>query len=651
MTSAKLKASGLEPRLTVRRWSPERLLVRSPDLSSARWMALLALGVVAIMAVWLGTGAWNAMDSGYGDTDDATRLVAVRALLDGRGWWDQLVTRYQPPLGLYMHWSRLLDGGLAGLDRLFRLGLSADDAEFAARFTWPLLWIFPAALASLMTARRLGLGLLNNAAVIVCAVILASDIWLYIQFRPGRIDHHDVQMTCAFLALAGVVQPGRNIKGALLAGIASGLGMAVGLESLAFSAVIGAMLALRFGFDREHAGAAQAYGLSLALTASIAFAIQTPPWRWGVEACDMLSWNLVAAVLVSGFGLAALARFGAALRWPARLGLLAGLGAAAGATYLGLYPRCIHGFFADVDPRVRPIWLNYVQEVRPINFVLKRNTSEGVARIAVWTLGAIAWLILGLRPERRRDFAWWLSGLMMAMGIAAAASAIRMTGYAEWFAAPIVAAAVVDVLVKAEYANWFAVLLAAAVASPSTVAAAADGATGRILPLLPSKHAHAAHGPARKKPPAPVDTCFDDDSFDPLADAKPVGIVLSEVDAGPFVLANTDDSALAAPYHRMAWGVLRAHAILKAPATGGGAAGSEALARQAGIAYVLECRMHQHHGDRDDMARTALQKQLDAGVSPPWLQPLTARSASLQIYRVLAPGVAAAPPPAKPKDG
>ena len=79
--------------------------------------------------------------------------------------------------------------------------------------------------------------------------------------------------------------------------------------------------------------------------------------------------------------------------------------------------------------------------------------------------------------------------------------------------------------------------------------------------------------------------------------------------------------------------------------------GAQTLARQAGIGYVLECRMHAHHGDRDDMAKTALQKQLDAGVSPPWLQPLTARSEALQVYRVLPPGQVAGPPPAKPKDG
>ena len=652
MTDAKLKASDLGPQAGAPRaaasrapspsFDPSRLLVPSPDFGGRWRLVLLALAVTAIMAVWLGVMNWDNLDSGYGDTDDATRLVAVRALLDGRGWWDQMVTRFQPPLGLWMHWSRLLDGGIAGLDRLFRLGLSAEDAEFATRFTWPLLWIFPAALAALVSARRLGRGLVNNAAVVVCAVILASDLYLYVQFRPGRIDHHDVQMTCAFLALAGATLPSR-VRGAVVAGVATGIGMAVGLESLVFSAAIGGMLALRFGFHRENARAAQAYGLALALTTALAFAVQTPPWRWGVEACDMLCWNLVAAVLVAGVGLAAVARFAAGLPWLARLALLAGLGAASGGLYLALYPHCIHGFFADVDPRIRPIWLNYVQEVRPINIVLKRNLADGVERIAPWALGGVAWLLLGLRAQHRRDFAYWLNGLCLALGIAAAASAIRMTGYAEWFAVPIVAAAAAEVLAWSGYRNWLAVVLAAAVASPVTASGVASQATNRIAPLLPSK-SHAkpgVHKTAAKKKPAPVDRCFDINSYDTLDDAEPAGTVLGEVDLGPFILANTDHSALAGPYHRMSWGILRAHAILKAPADGA----SADLARQAGIAYVAECRMHSGHGDRADMAKAALQKRLDAGQPPSWLQPLSVKTDPLQVYRVLAPRQVAGPAP------
>ena len=646
MTYAKLKASGLEPRAAARRWSPERLLTASPDFG-ARWrLVLLTLAVAVIVGVWLGVVHWDELDTGYGDTDDATRLVAVRALLDGRGWFDQLVTRFQPPMGVWMHWSRLLDGGIAGLDRLFRLVLSPDEAEFATRFTWPLLWTLPAVWASLLSTRRLGLGVLNNAAVLIAAVIMASDIGLWVQFRPGRIDHHDVQMTCAFLALAGAMQRERAVQGAVLAGLATALGTAVGLEGLVFSAAVGALLALRFAFRREAASAAGGYGLALALTTALAFALQTPPWRWGVEACDALALNLLGAILVAGLGLAAVTRFCVRLDWPARLALLAGLAAASGGVYLALDPHCIHGFFADVDPRIRPIWLNYVQEVRPIPLVLKKNLADGMGRITVWTLGLLCWLLIGLRRERRRGFAWWLNGLLIALGVAAGASALRMTGYAEWFAVPAIATAAAEVVAWAGYRNWLAVALAAGVATPVTAEGMAQNLTRLITPLLPSKSARPASRPARKKAPAPVDRCFDIAAFDRLADAGPPGIVLSEVDLGPFVLANTDDSALAAPYHRMSWGILRAHAILKAPADGA----SAALARQAGVAYVLECRMHAAHGDRVDMAMTALQKRLDAGRPPVWLQPLSPRGEALQAYRVLPPGVLAGPAPTAPSE-
>jgi hypothetical protein len=94
----------------------------------------------------------------------------------------------------------------------------------------------------------------------------------------------------------------------------------------------------------------------------------------------------------------------------------------------------------------------------------------------------------------------------------------------------------------------------------------------------------------------------------------------------------------------MSWGILRAHAILKAPADGA----SADLARQAGIAYVVECRMHASHGDRADMAKTALQKRLDAGQPPSWLQPLSVKTDALQVYRVLAPGAVARPAPSPP---
>jgi hypothetical protein len=75
------------------------------------------------------------------------------------------------------------------------------------------------------------------------------------------------------------------------------------------------------------------------------------------------------------------------------------------------------------------------------------------------------------------------------------------------------------------------------------------------------------------------------------------------------------------------------------------------MSRQAGVAYVLECRFHARHGDRSDMTKDSLQKRLDAGTPPPWLQPLSSPNAPLQAYRVRPQTMTAAvaPSAAKPR--
>ena len=83
-----------------------------PDVTSGRRLMLTALAVTLIVAVYLGVRDGPDLNLGYGDTDDAMRLVLARQLLHGRGWWDQKEMILQPPLGVYLHWSRLLDGGV-----------------------------------------------------------------------------------------------------------------------------------------------------------------------------------------------------------------------------------------------------------------------------------------------------------------------------------------------------------------------------------------------------------------------------------------------------------------------------------------------------------------------------------------------------------
>jgi hypothetical protein len=625
---------------------------RAPDLRAPRRLALTALVVGVGIGTFLGFQDWRSLAVTLGDTDDATRLVLVRGLLHGQGWWDQLMVRFQPPVGVYMHWSRLLDGAIAALDWLLHQLLAGPVAETVTRFIWPLLLIFPAALAVLMIARslgedRTGQELMGGAAVFAAAVVLLLDLPLYTsQFHPGRIDHHNAQMTLCLLSLAGACLSRREIKGAILAGAATGLGVAIGLEALIFEAAIGAGFAIGFLVDVKERRAAAAYGLTLASVMLAAFAIQTPPWRWSVVACDALALNLVAGLSVAGFGLAAIAALSADRPQWVRLASMAILGAVTAGVYLGLDPDCRHGFFADIDPRIRPIWLNYVNEVRPIQWFWSHDQALAVTVATPWIVGAIAWIGIGLK-RTRRTHGFWLIGVLLAMAIAAGASAVRMSGYAEWFAAPLAAVAVLIPARRYAAGGVVTVLIAAAAGTPSIAAALASQADKLIVHKTPAKAAPKPNRPntaaakpaAGKARPAPTDHCFETSAYKVFATATPPGLVLSEVDLGPFILAHTDNSALAAPYHRMSWGIMRAHTILAAPADHG----AEALARQAGVAYVLECQFHARHGDRSGMTKDSLQKRLDAGTPPAWLQPLSLPWTPLQAYRVAPQSAGKAP--------
>ena len=70
------------------------------------WLAVLWLLVGGLMLA----DRWGAIHIfALGDTDDNMRMMQVRALLHGQGWFDLRNYRLNPPFGANIHWSRLVD--------------------------------------------------------------------------------------------------------------------------------------------------------------------------------------------------------------------------------------------------------------------------------------------------------------------------------------------------------------------------------------------------------------------------------------------------------------------------------------------------------------------------------------------------------------
>src|SRR5579863_7548063 len=129
------------------------------------WIALLFLAG----SIWL---ALPAIKGGVFDalsTDDAMRLVEVRDLIGGQGWLDLVQHRMDPPGGLSMHWSRLIDAPLAASILLMRPLLGMHGAEAVTLYFWPAL-LFAVAIALVAAIAR---QLSNSSNAMIAAALLA----------------------------------------------------------------------------------------------------------------------------------------------------------------------------------------------------------------------------------------------------------------------------------------------------------------------------------------------------------------------------------------------------------------------------------------------------------------------------------------------
>src|SRR6201996_2889441 len=184
-------------------------------MGNRSWLVwpLAAWLLFAVAALWLAHGSLAL------DTDSAMRLVQVRDLLAGQGWFDTVQHRMNTPYGLPMHWSRLVDAPLALLSLI---------SERFALIAWPLILLAALLLLLSRLAGKLG----GNPARVVILILTLFCPELYAIFTPGNIDHHGLQLVLMLTALSGVVEQRPR-----LTAIAVALSLSVGLETLPYALV------------------------------------------------------------------------------------------------------------------------------------------------------------------------------------------------------------------------------------------------------------------------------------------------------------------------------------------------------------------------------------------------------------------------------
>jgi len=251
-------------------------------------VGLIWLAVCAVMVVH-GWTSILALD--YRDTDDALRLVQVRDLLAGQGFFDLVQHRFATATPVVMHWSRLVDVPIAlGIALLTQI-VGSGAAERITLVAIPLVLL--GGLMALLYGLRRPLGLSRATAVLAC-LLLATSLPILIQFTPLRIDHHGWQILMGAVALLGLLYPAQhNGKGALIAGLALAGWMQISIEGLPYAVAAGLIIAVGDLVRRDRLRSLMVY--LAALTA--ASWLMLPLGHGGMAAflpvCDAISPSLL----------------------------------------------------------------------------------------------------------------------------------------------------------------------------------------------------------------------------------------------------------------------------------------------------------------------------------------------------------------------
>jgi hypothetical protein len=565
------------------------------------------------------------------DPDSLMRLVQVRDLLAGQGWFDLVQHRLAPPDGLLMHWSRLIDAPLAGL---VLLGNFFGNGEAFALAAWPLLL-----LLGLMTAATFIATALAGRAAAVPALILSLMFFTpLLAYLPNDVDHHNAQLTLLVIVVACAVRLRLRPLFGLAAGFGSALMLAIGLEMLPYVALVGAVLALQWAINGEGARGTALFGGAFAVAPSALHLLTSSPAAG--FACDSLSWAYAAPAALAGGGLAALVPFGQRRGVPLRLLGLGILAAASAALFAAVAPECLGGPYGFVSPELKGLWLDTITEAQPIFRYMSR---EPVGIIATLGPPAVA-LAVTISRIRRNDSKtrplWILPSVLIAAALLLSLYQVRTLPYANAVAIPVLAAWLVEIARSYGVTSLrplrraLPVIAAFLIALPAVHLAlgwaAVSGLTlasgGRIAPT--------------ERPNAPPELvanmsaaeaeCLDEASAALLAQV-PDGLVLSPVFYGSGVLNRSSHSVVAAPYHRGGDAI-----VASIRALDGSPEAARQIIKEHAVAYVAICAASQETALTRAEAPNGLLAQLMAGSTPQWLEQVHApKPTALRLWRVI----------------
>jgi len=574
-------------------------------------------------------------ETGLLGPDAFMRMVRVNELAQGGQWFDGTIDRANAPFGDTLHWTRPLDVLVILLALPAGLFLDMHHAlEIAGIVVSPLSQLVTGLLLiwALRPVIRPEVWFLPAIALFLQPCALAYSIL-------GRADHHSL-LLLVFVTTAGfLLRALRNpldSRPALLAGMTCGFGIWLSVEYLLVTGICLISLGLPWLFgERERAAQNKWYALGLSGIVLVALFVERPLSGFLTPSYDSVSvvqYLLATAILLFWRTVETLdSRSGWASRFTGRAtGAIVGAGAVI--LLVGtVYPLFLAGPMAGVDPRILPIWLDRVLEMRPLVPTDRHSLGS-----FVFYLGGVALILpLFLRTliEERgspRFPAFVFIALACLLLAATAVEHMRFSGYAE-MAFVIAFAVVLD-----RFLRW-----TGHIGNDLARGLLRGGFVGLMLlgPILVGGTLMSKDAVAKDPAGQPLAGCKVREvaaylESDPRWGAAPQ-TVLAFMDIGPELLYRTRHRVVGTPYHRNGDGIYDGYRIL---ATDDDEA-AHALVERRNIDLVLLCGSPAErlfyaapHGEQN------LYVRLDHGAAPDWLAPVDLPEGlrdQARLYRVV----------------
>jgi len=304
------------------------------------------------------------------DTDCYMRLVRISDLYNTGRWYDPVIRRSNAPDGERSHWTRPFDVLLL----LGAVPLSLFTDFESALFWWGVIISPLLMIATIIALHWSARAILNKDGPILACFVFVLQIVILAYYQAGRPDHHSLLIFVFVLSIGLILRMILRPFNAFLcymAGAIGALSIWISVESMLPICIIIGVLGLLWILENgDFVRKSLHYSVAIFVFMAFSMILERPWYDFTTQEFDRLSivhWSVLGLIAIFWITISIFGRRKSLFqRASYRFSFVLAGSAAIALTALLCCPGFFKGPFADVDPRIIPIWLSKVNEVQPL---------------------------------------------------------------------------------------------------------------------------------------------------------------------------------------------------------------------------------------------------------------------------------------------